>query len=183
MINFKITAVNRFNQNNMNFIEHVTVWAKGDALQGKWMMGISLLVVVPVLFSLIKNGNYLQKGMILPLGLLVVLNLAYGGFLLSSKPKYPAEMEKLYHQNPSLTFKQEYEKVKGFDKSYTLTKYLWTALLTLSILGYFGFSQEYFQGLFIGFALMFFGLLIVDVFLHSRLKLYLEALSQSNLLG
>ena len=161
----------------MNFIEQITMWAKGDISQGKWMMGISIFVVLPLLFFLIKNGGSLQKGMVLPLGFLVLVNLGYAGFILSSKPKYSAEIEKLYQENPSQAFSREYEKMKDFDRSYILTKYLWAALLTASVIGFFNVSKEYFQGLTIGLALMFFGLLLVDVFLHNRLKLCLAALS------
>jgi len=157
------------------------MWVKGDILQGKWMMGISIFVVLPILFFLVKNGGVLQKGIALPLSFLFVVNLGYASFMLSSKPKYSADMEKSYHQNLSQTLMQEYKKIKGFDRSYTLTKYLWAALCAGSIIGYFSISKEYFQGLSIGFALMFFGLLLVDVFLHSRLKLCLAAFSQNNL--
>lgn len=166
----------------MNNIDPITEWAKGDILQGKWMIGISIFVMLPVLIFLVKNGGSLQKGMALPLGFLFLVNLGYAGFMLSSKPQYSADIEKLYRQNPTQTFKHEYKKIKDFDRSYTLTKYLWAALLAGSVIAYFIISDGYFQGLTIGFALMFVGLLIVDVFLHSRLKVCLAALSQNNLL-
>lgn len=158
----------------MDFILHLQTWTKGDIIQGKWMIGIAFFILLPLCILLIKTNNSLQKGMLIPLCLLFVMNVGYGSYLLISKPKYATERKAQFQLNVEETIKNEIAKIKADDKSYTMTKYIWAGLLILSVVGFLIFKKEYFQGLSLGFAIMFLGMLLIDVFLHHRLKLYLE---------
>jgi len=158
----------------MDFIQNLQTWTKGDITQGKWMIGIAFFILLPFCILLIKTNNSLQKGMLIPLCLLFLMNVGYGSYLLISKPKYVTERIVQFELNAEETIKNEVTKIKVDDKSYTMTKYIWAGLLILSIVCFFVFNKDYFQGLSLGFAIMFLGMLLIDVFLHHRLKLYLE---------
>lgn len=158
----------------MDFIPHLQTWTKADISQGKWMIGIAFFILLPLCILLIKTNNSLQKGMLIPLCLLLVMNLGYGSYLLISKPKYVTESKEQFQLNAEGTIKNEVAKIKADDKSYTMTKYIWACLLILSVVCFYIFNKDYFQGLSLGFAIMFLGMLIIDVFIHNRLKLYLE---------
>lgn len=158
----------------MDLIPHLQTWTKGDIIQGKWMISIAFLILLSLCILFIKTNNSLQKGMLIPLCLLFLLNVGYGSYLLISKPKYATERTAQFQLNAEEIIKNEVGKIKADDKSYTMTKYIWACLLILSVVCFFIFNKDYFQGLSLGFAIMFLGMLIIDVFLHNRLKLYLE---------
>ncbi|MCY0967611.1 hypothetical protein [Chryseobacterium wangxinyae] len=161
----------------MDFIQHLQTWTKADIDQGKWMIGIAIIIILPVCFLFAKNGNLLQKGMLVPLGLLFMMNLGYGGYLMFSRPKYREQTKEIFQTNPQETIDSELIKTKSDHKSYTITKYIWAGLLILSVGCFFMFNKEYIQGLSLGFAVMFLGMLLIDVFLHQRLKIYMRDLS------
>ncbi|GAA5089343.1 hypothetical protein GCM10023210_14050 [Chryseobacterium ginsengisoli] len=142
----------------------------------KCMIGIAIFIILPICVFLFKNGHSLQKGMVIPLFLLFLMNIGYGGYLLSSKSKYVENMENQFQLDAQRTVKNEVITIKTDDKSYTLTKYVWTGLIIISLVCFFIINKEYYQGLSLGFAIMFLGMLLIDTFLHQRLKLYLTAL-------
>lgn len=47
---------------NMEFLQELSIWTKGDALQGKIMVGIGLILVLCLIFGF-KYENPLLKGM------------------------------------------------------------------------------------------------------------------------
>lgn len=161
----------------MDFIPHLQTWTKADISQGKWMIGIAIFILLPLCILLIKTNNSLQKGMLIPLCLLFLMNVGYGSYLLISKPKYVTERTAQVQLNAEETIKNEVAKIKAEDKSYTMTKYTWAGLLILSVVCFFVFNKDYFQGLSLGFAIMFLGMLLIDIFLHHQLKLYLTFLN------
>lgn len=161
----------------MDFTQHLQVWSKGDIIQGKCMIGIALFIILPICVLLIKSGNPLQRGMIIPLGILFLLNVGYGGYLLFSRTKHLEQTERTSPLN-SQTIESEIAKIEADGKSYILTKYFWCSLLILSAIFFFIFTKDYFRGISLGLAIMFFGMLLIDVFLHDRLKLYLTALNE-----
>ena len=160
----------------MDFTQHLQTWTKGDLQQGKWMIGIAVLIIFPICILFIKTSNSLQKGMLIPFGLLFLINVGYGSYLLISKPKYVIERTTQFQLNAEETIEKEVAKIKADDKSYTMTKYVWVGILVLSVFCFFIFNKEYFQGLALGFGIMFMGMLLIDVFLHNRLEYYLKVL-------
>ena len=96
--------------------------------------------------------------------------------LIFSKPKDLEEKTRQFQINAEKTLKTEEEKVKADNKSYTMTKYIWAGLLIVSVVCFFVFTKEYNQGLSLGFTVMFLGMLLIDAFLHNRLKVYLAIL-------
>lgn len=158
----------------MEFIQHLETWTKTDVNQGKFMLAIAILIVLPVCLLLFKTHHTFQKGMLIPLGVLFLLNMGYGSYLLISKPKYVEQTKKRFQLDPQKTIENEGAKVKADDKSYTITKDLWAGLFVLSVV-FFVCTKEYFQGLSLGFSLMFAGMFLIDFFLHRNLKFYLQS--------
>lgn len=157
----------------MDLIQHLQTYTKEDISQGKWMIAISILIIFPICILLIKTSNSLQKGMLIPLGFLFLMNVGYGGYLLVSKPKHLQQTEKSFQIKSKETIENEVAKIKANDKNYTMIKYVWAGLLFVSVICFFVFNKEYFKGLSLGFAIMFMGMLLIDAFLHHSLKLYL----------
>lgn len=160
---------------NMDFLQQLNVWAKGDALQGKIMVGTGLLLALalPLLF---KKEYPLFNGMFIPVCLLVLVNLGYGGFLLYSRPKHVAITSQLYQQNARETVQTELQKAQTDNKNYTLLKPIWTVLIIISVLAFFFINNEYFKGASLGMICLSVGFLLIDTFLHYRLKPYLDML-------
>lgn len=164
----------------MNFLQHVQVWIKGDVLQGRWMIGIALVVFLPSILLVIKNNNAILRGMWIPLSLLLLMSIGYGGFLVSSKPKLMEQTKIQFEKNPAKTLETVLEKVKQANKSYGITKILWATFLVVSVVLYFVFTKDYFKGFTLGLMIMFFGMLVIDTILHHRVKQAMDFLSQIN---
>lgn len=114
--------------------------------------------------------------MAIPVCLLFVVNIGYGGYLLYSRPKHVSLAEKQFQLSPKKAFDFELQKAKADDKSFSTLKYVWGVCTILFVALYFFISRDYYKGLSFGFALLFFGFLIIDSFFHQRLKIYLETL-------
>lgn len=162
----------------MDFLQGLNSWAKGDALQGKIMVGIGLLLILTLPF-LFKSEYTLVKGMLIPLCLLTIANLGYGSFLLYSRPKHIEITTKLYRQNPRETTQRELSKMQTDNKSYAVIRQIWAVVIIVSVLAFFLFQNEYFKGVSLGLLCLSAAFLLLDTFLHYRLKPYLEILISS----
>jgi hypothetical protein len=160
----------------MDFIQQIQVWTRGELEQGKWMLVISLLLL-PVLFLLLKSGNALSRGMVIPLSVLFLIIAGYGSYLVISRTKNTEQIENEFRQNAGQTIESQHQKATKDEKDFTLLKSIWGAMVVVSILLYF-FTKEYYRGLSLGLAVMFVGLLITDTFLHYRLNQYRNALQE-----
>ncbi|MDQ0593508.1 hypothetical protein QFZ37_001877 [Chryseobacterium ginsenosidimutans] len=160
----------------MDFIQQIQVWTRGELEQGKWMLAISLLLL-PVLFLLLKSGNALSRGMVIPLSVLFLIIAGYGSYLVISRTKNTEQIENQFRQNAGQTIESQYQKATKDEKDFTLLKSIWGAMIVVSIVLYF-FTKEYYRGLSLGLAVMFVGLLITDTFLHYRLNQYRNVLQE-----
>lgn len=161
----------------MDFIQQLLIWTKGDIIQGRWMIAIAFFMLLPIAVFLIESSHSLSKGMLIPISLLFLINVGYGVYLLFSKPKYAEQRTIEFKIDPEETIINEMAKIEADNKSYTFTKYAWAGLLIVSVVCFFIFAKEYLQGLSVGFAVMFLGMLIIDMCLHYRLKYYLIVLN------
>lgn len=162
----------------MDFLLQLQHFTKGDIQQGKWMIGIAVVILLPLAFLLFKNNFPLQKGMAVPFCLLFTINLGYGGYVLYSKPKHLKQTEKQFQLTPKTTLDLEVQKAEADNKSYRTLKYVWGICAIIFIALYFLLSKEFYKGLCIGFVGLFFGFLIIDSFFHQRLEIYLDALNK-----
>lgn len=162
----------------MNFLQSLQTWAKGDMQQGRWMIGLAIVILLPFIVFLFKNNQSLQKGIALPICLLLLVSIGYGGYVWYSRAQHISHAEKQFQRSPKQTFDVEVQKIKADDKSFSALKYAWGAGIIFFVALYFFLSKDYYKGLSLGFALLFFGFLLIDSFFHQRLKVYLETLQK-----
>lgn len=140
------------------------------------MIGIAVVILLPLAFFLFKSNLALQKGMAIPVCLLLALNIAYGSYVLYSKPTLLLQTETKFYSNPEQTLDSELQKAKSNDKSYLTAKFVWGLCTIMGIVLYFVSSKDYYKGLSIGFAGLFFGFLLIDSFFHQRLTIFMKTL-------
>jgi len=161
----------------MDFEQRLRTWANGDSLQGKIMLGIGILLAIYLAF-IYSSEAPLLRGMFIPIVLLMIITLGYGGFLAFSRPKHITTTLESYQQQKEQTIEKELKKAQTDNKNYTMLKPIWTILVVVSIILYFVLSQEYYQGLCLGLAELFIGAFLIDNFLHRRLQPYLSLLKK-----
>ena len=164
----------------MIFLQQMQLWTEGDVLQGRWMIGIALIVLLPSILLVFKNDNPILHGMWIPLFLLLLMNIGYGSYLVLSKPKSMKQTQVQYEKNPTQTVEIVLRNMKQADKSYRITKLLWATFMAISVMLYFVFTKDYFRGLTLGLMIMFFGMLVIDTLLHQRVKQAMETINHIN---
>lgn len=149
----------------------------GDSLQGKLMLaaGIIALIASVVIF---RGENFMLKGMLIPLGVIVILGCGYGGFLSFSRPGHLINSTDMYKEKPQLVIEQELVKAKRDNRNYSMIIKIWPVLIAIAALLLFVFQDDYKRGLLIAVLILFVFGLIVDTFLHQRLEPYLHFLQQ-----
>ena len=84
----------------MDFMKQLQIWANGDASQGRVMVVVGILLSIAAILIL-RGDNPILKGMLIPMGLVILVNLGYGGFLAYSRPQHITKTQELYSQNSS----------------------------------------------------------------------------------
>ena len=159
-------------------LEYTEKWAKGDSAQGKYMMEIGAVVLIMLVFIL-RDDNPLLRGALIPLGLIVLILLGYGGFLTFGRPAHLKRVIREYETSPDQVKAKELAKAATDHRAYTRFKKIWPVLIFLSGVGYFLVSTEYYKGLCLGLAVLFLSVLILDITLHKRLTPYYEHLKSN----
>ncbi len=159
----------------MDLIQHTQNWVKGEVFQGKIMLAIGFVLLLAFI-GILKGDQAILKGMIIPLGLMVLIQLGYGGMQVFYRPTHIGKVEKLIQENPQAALDKELAKAQNDDRVYTMAKRVWPILILLSIVLFFVFSSDYLKGLSVGLMALFMSILILDLVLHYRLETYLRAL-------
>lgn len=161
----------------MEFSEQISKWATGDALQGKLMILVGAVALVSSII-IFRGDNSILKGMLIPLGLVILIGLGYGSFLGFTREAHASKAIEMYQKNPEMAISQEFKKAQTDDGNYTMIKKLWPILMIISAVLLFFFHGDYARGLLIGFLLVFVIGLILDTLLHQRLQPYLNFLNE-----
>lgn len=157
----------------LDYLQHYVNWANAEIEQGKWMVGVALVVLIPFLTIILKSSNVLLRGMTIPITLLLAVSLCYGGYLLINRPKSVEVTKMRYQMHPDETHKSEYQKGKSASNDFVILKKIWVVSIIIFCVSYLLVDTEYYKGLLLGFILLFAGLLFIDTFLHNRLIRYL----------
>ena len=163
----------------MNFLQQLEIRAKADAMQGKLMVVAGIVALVSSIL-IFKGENQILKGMLVPLGLLALVGIGYGGFLGYSRPIHIVKAQETYQTNSEQAIVQELEKAERDNKNYTMIKKMWPVLIAVGALLLFFFHGDYARGLLVGLLVLFVFGLVVDTFLHQHLKPYIELLRVLN---
>lgn len=161
----------------MNLIDFTTTWVKAEVLQGRIMLIIGVLVLVAAI-AIFRSEHTLLRGMLIPIGLIVLILLGYGGFQVTSRPSHIDKVSQLYNEAPEKALEQELTKAQNDDKTYKTLKKVWVVLIVISALLFLVFSSLYLKGLSIGLIALFLTGLMLDSTLHYRLQIYLEQLEK-----
>lgn len=146
----------------MDYTEILQNWLKGELLQGKIMIGIGVLIGI-VFIGIFRSQNELLRGMLIPLGILIILLLGYGGYILQSRPAHVQQSIALYQSDKNNAVKQEITKHTNDNKAgKTLTKYVYPSLIIVAAIALFLFTSRYYRGMAIGFILLFASTFIID---------------------
>ena len=161
----------------MDFSKQLQLWANGDASQGRVMVVVGILLSIAAILIL-RGDNPILKGMLIPMGLVILVSLGYGGFLSYSRPQHITKTQELYSQNNSEAVAQELKKAETDNRNYTVIKPVWATLMMIALILFFVVTKDYYKGLSMGLmGLSLFGFLL-DTFLHANLKPYLSLLRQ-----
>lgn len=161
----------------MDLIKHTAEWASGDALQGKIMLGLGVLMLV-LAFLILRSDHQMLRGMLIPIGLISAIGLAYGGFLTFSRPTHVLKVTELYQKDAKAAVTQELAKAENDHKTYSALLKVWPVLIAISALLLLFITKEYYRGLLLGLVGLFFIGLLLDTFLHHRLQPYYDVLKQ-----
>ena len=161
----------------MEFTKQLQLWASGDASQGRIMVVVGVLLGISA-FLIFRSDNQMLKGMLIPIGLLIVITLGYGSFLSMTRHQHAIMAEQSFSTNRSELLEKELKKAEVDNRNYTFIKPVWAVIMIISVVLYFVASKDYFKGLSMGLMALSLGGFLVDTFLHDRLKPYLEVLRQ-----
>lgn len=146
----------------MDFIEYSSTWAKSEVTQGRLMIGLGVLLMF-VLYSIFRSQNELLKGALIPLSLLLVILIGYGGYILQSRPAHSKESIELYTKSSEEAIKAEAVKHSSDNAAgKTLLRYVYPILMLLTVLVLLIVSSTYYKGMALGFILLFVSTYIID---------------------
>jgi len=163
----------------MNFVEYANAWSKSEVTQGRIMIGIGLLLLF-VLYNIFRSQNELLKGMLVPLGLVAIVLIGYGSYILTSRPAHVKNSIALYQKSPKEAIEKEKLKHINDNKAgKTLMKYVYPGLMLLSVIMLLFFTSPYYKGMALGFVLLFVSTYIMDYGFVSRSDAFLAFLNNS----
>ena len=163
---------------SMDFIEYTNSWVRSEVIQGRIMIGIGIVLLF-VFYSIFRSQNIFLKGTLIPLGLLLVILIGYGSYILYSRPTHAKESIELYQDSKSEAIEKEKEKHTNDNKvGKILLKYAYPILMILSVIGLLIFSSPYYKGMAIGFVFLFVSAYIMDNGFVSRSDEFLLYLNE-----
>ena len=161
----------------MDFIEYTNAWAKSEVSQGRIMIGIGTLLLF-ALYGIFRSQNELLKGALIPLGLLLIVLIGYGSYILYSRPAHATESIALYQKYGTEAI--EKEKIKHISDNKTgktLIKYVYPVFMVISTIALFFLQNQYHKGMALGFLLLFVSTYAMDSGFVSRSDAFLSFLN------
>lgn len=159
--------------NNMELLKQTETWVQGEITQGRVMIVIGILLLIAGFF-IWKGNDDLLKGVLIPLGLVVLLMLGVGIGLPLARKKQLAKVEIAVNENVKMAIEQE-DKRMDYDKN-AYRKYFisWSVLILISLILFFVFKSDYYKGLSLGLVFLGLSLFTIDATLQHRSAAYHE---------
>jgi len=162
----------------MDFIEYTNNWSKLEVTQGRVMIGIGVILLI-ALYGIFQSQIELLKGTLIPLVILVILLVGYGGYILSSRPAHAKESIALYQKSAKEAIVKERTKHINDNKAgKILMKYVYPSLMLLSVVCLFALSNPYYKGMALGFILLSTSAYIIDNGFVSRSDAFISFLDR-----
>jgi len=160
----------------MDFTEQTNLWVKSELMQGRIMIGLGILLLV-VFIAIFRSNNDLFRGALIPLGLLLVLLIGYGGYILQSRPAFASNSIEQFENSKEEAIVQTREKHINDNKAgKTLTKMVYPALMLAAVIALFFVTAPFYKGLALGFILLFVATYVIDSGFISRSDAFVEYL-------
>lgn len=160
----------------MDFVEYANAWVKSEVTQARFMIGIGILLLL-AFFGIMRSQHELLKGSLIPLGLLLVVLIGYGSYILYSRPAHAKESIALYTTSKAEAIEQEAAKHINDNKAgKALMRYVYPILMLVSVLGLMLVQSPYYKGMALGFVLLALSVYIVDYGFVSRSDAFLAFL-------
>jgi len=161
----------------MDFIDFTNNWANSEVTQGKIMIGLGILLLVAWI-GILKSQNELLRGTLIPMSLLLVICIGYGGYILYSRPAHAEQSIALYQQSEKEGIEKEQTKHTNDNKAGKTLLKVYPILMLVSIIALLFISTPYYKGMAIGFAVLFIATYIIDYGFVSRSDAFLSFLSE-----
>lgn len=161
----------------MDFIEYANNWSKSEVTQAKIMIGIGVLLTVAFI-GIIRSENEFLRGALTPIGLLLIILLGYGSYILYSRPAHVKESIALYQQSEKEAIEKEKAKHINDNKAGDTLLKIYPILMLISIALLFFVSSPFYKGMAIGFGLLFIATFMIDYGFVSRSNAFLSFLSE-----
>ena len=164
----------------MDFVEYTNTWAKSEVLQGKIMVGLGVLLILAFV-AILRSEHELLKGSLIPFGLLLVVLIGYGSYILYSRPAHAKESIALYQKSAQEAITNEIAKHTNDNKAgKTLMRFVYPTLIIVSALMLFFIPGAYYKGMAIGFIILFASTYIMDYGFVSRSDAFIYFLKHSS---
>lgn len=161
----------------MEFIEHTSAWAEGEVFQGKIMIATGFFFAA-IFVGIYRSEDPFLKGSLVPLGLMMLVLLGYGSFIIYSRPKHAKEIIGLYQKSSDEAIKQEIAKHINDNKAGKLLMQVYPILILVSTIALVFASVPYYKGMALGFIILFISTFIIDNGFVSRSDAFLSFLKQ-----
>ncbi len=163
----------------MGFVEYTNMWVQREVTQGRIMIGIGIVLLL-VSFRIYSSQDELLRGTLIPLGLLILILVGYGGFILYDRPAHAKESIALYEESKAKAREQEKSKHSNDNKAgNNLLRYVYPALMAISAISLFFIKSPYYRGMALGFIVLFVATYIIDNGFVSRSDAFLTFLKNS----
>lgn len=166
----------------MDFIEYINTWVKSEVLQGRIMLGIGIMLLFGFV-AILRSENALMRGSLIPLGLLLIVLIGYGSYILYSRPAHVKESISLYERSAKEAITQETAKHINDNKAGKTLLRIYPILMLVSVIVLFFVSAPYYKGMALGFALLFISIFIIDSGFVSRSDSFLTFLKTLHDIG
>lgn len=172
-----IPTLSNKKEQNMNFIEQTHLWVKSEVLQGRIMVGLGIVLLCAIV-AILRSQHELLKGTVIPLGLLLLVLIGYGSYILTSRPAFAAQSIADYHQTPEQTLVQVKAKHINDNKAgVTLLKWVYPSLILLSALALLFLTSSYLQGVALGVIMLSVATYIIDTGFVTRSNAFIAFLN------
>lgn len=161
----------------MDFTQQLELWEKGELLQGKIMIGIGVLFLIAFVWIL-RSQNELLRGVLIPMGILLLVLIGYGGAILYTRPIHTKTSIELYEKSEKEAVQKEIEKHTNDNKAGKTLLKIYPLLAILALVALWLVPSPYYKGMAIGFALVFIATFIIDYGFVFRSDVVLKALGK-----
>lgn len=157
-------------------LESTAKWVGGEIVQGKVMLAVGIILLVACVF-LWQSGSALHRGVAIPLAIVMLVNLGYGGYILQARPALLEQATQTYQQEPATIIAAETERAANEIKAYSQLKYVWVGLAVVSALSLFLWTPSFIYGIALGMLILAVSGMTIDSFLLKRISSYSEEIT------